>query len=131
ARYADMVITTVGELAAQLAITSARPVIAVPGGSRKPLQGKRVLLAWKNTRETIRAATAALPLMTAEGCQVAIVSVEQGRERRREAARVSAGQFADYLSRHDIQAEVEQVDNHMDNVAKTILGEANKRNADL
>lgn len=88
ARYSDAVVMsqanveyppnspgTDPDLPAKVAMASARPVICVPFQGHPKTIGRRILIAWDDSREASRAVTAALPfLRTARmhqysGCQ--------------------------------------------------------------
>jgi nucleotide-binding universal stress UspA family protein len=74
ARYADLVIAgQVREhsraagpgaiMPAELAIVSGRPVIVAPDTTFRPMVGENLLIAWKPTREAVRAIAEAMPLL--------------------------------------------------------------------
>lgn len=83
AMYADLVVMRGGpavhgelpaDFAATVAIESGRPVLVLP--TQPPSEiGSRVLLAWKPTREAMRAVAAALPWLQ-QAAQVHIVTAE-------------------------------------------------------
>lgn len=56
-----------------VALDSGRPVLSVPYAGRFEDVGRRVLIAWKPTRESARAVAAALPLLQ-EGAEVHVAS---------------------------------------------------------
>jgi nucleotide-binding universal stress UspA family protein len=77
-------------------LAAGRPVLFVPGHI-DVLEAKRVVVAWKDSREARRAIRDALPfLRSAE--RVEIVEVNEQRPRMRGAA----DDVADYLSRHRV-----------------------------
>lgn len=78
-------------------IGSGRPAIVVPHIARSPLKLDRVLVAWKPTRESARAVTAALPLLQ-QAASVTVVSFDEGDEPAAEAGIVG------YLHQHGVQA---------------------------
>jgi nucleotide-binding universal stress UspA family protein len=51
------------DFAESVVIASGRPAVVVPHDSSEPATGHRVVVAWKATREAMRAVTAALPLL--------------------------------------------------------------------
>ena len=113
--------------AAELAITSGRPVLVAPPGA-PPLAGRQVLLAWKDTREARRALSDALPFFEqAERVVVAAVSPKnQAGQAHIEVADVAAA-----LKRRGVAAEARVVeDAHPDGGAQ-LLSEASLAGADL
>lgn len=112
--------------AAELAITSGRPVLVAPPGA-PPLRGKQVLLAWKDTREARRALSDAIPFFEqAERVVVAAVcpQAEAGR------AHIEVADVAAALKRRGINAEAKVVEHaHADGFQ--ILRQASLEGADL
>lgn len=114
ARSADLVIT--GALSddlfdaswrmdtGDLIMRAGRPVIVVPASaSAGPPKSDRVLLAWKDTRETRRAAADALPLLKMAS-HVKVVEIARADEVT--AARMRLQDVVDWLARHDVIAEL-------------------------
>jgi len=66
-------------------ITSGKPILLLPPGPSPVLEGT-VAVAWKDTPETARAITAALPLLR-RADRVLIMTVDEGSDRQSEAAR--------------------------------------------
>lgn len=130
ARYADAVVLPQGELAARLAITAPRPVIAVPDAALSGAAGRRVLLAWNATREATRAATAALPVMVLAD-QVSVLAVDAQGGLWREHGEEPGVDIALYLARHGVEARVCQVDSDPEGIAGTLITEALEMDADL
>jgi nucleotide-binding universal stress UspA family protein len=62
--------------AADLSLASGGPVLVVPNGYAAPQIGKRVLVAWKGTRESARALHDAWPLIAESEVHVVIVARE-------------------------------------------------------
>lgn len=89
-RYFDVVVLSRpredaqgGELTVQettdLMIGLGRPVLLVPPSWRHEPRGRRVLLAWSGTRESVRALGDAMPLLERAGrVDVCLVNVDQG-----------------------------------------------------
>ena len=91
--------------AGALVLRAGRPVLAVPPGIQS-LAAKRVVIAWKDTREARRAVQDALPFLL-EAKEVLIVEVtERGRE---EDSMHRLKDVARYLSRHGVTALAEWV----------------------
>ncbi|MGN8157568.1 universal stress protein [Salinisphaera sp. RV14] len=130
ARYADALVMSGGDLAARLAIVSSRPVIAVPEADRDRPLGQRIMLAWNASRESTRAATAALPLM-ARAEQVCVLVIDPDGSAHRRLGDNPGADIALYLARHGIEAEVRLADSDSVGVADTLLTEAIEMNADL
>lgn len=78
-------------------IDSGRPAIVVPHIARSPLKLDRVLVAWKPTRESARAVTAALPLLQ-QATTVTVVGFDEGDEP------TSGDAILGHLHRHGVQA---------------------------
>ena len=78
-------------------IDSGRAAIVVPHIARAPLKLERMLVAWKPTRESARAVTAALPLLQ-QAASVTVVSFDEGDEPAAEAG------ILGYLRQHGVQA---------------------------
>lgn len=111
ARSADLFITGVtsssllsatppvstGDLIMQL----GRPVLIVPSAA-KTLHFERVIVAWKDTRETRRAALDALPLLQ-KAAHVTVVSI--AAEQDLPAIRDQLDDVAGWLKRHGVRAE--------------------------
>jgi nucleotide-binding universal stress UspA family protein len=111
ARCADLIVTGVGTASmltaarradtGDLVMQAGRPVLVVPAAARG-LQLRRVVLAWKDTREARRAASDALPLLE-RAAQVTIVEVAAADEL--EAVRARLADVAGWLRRHGVAAE--------------------------
>ncbi len=85
--------------AAQLALASGGPVLVVPDGGFGPTIGKRVLVAWKGSRESARALRDAWPVIAgAESAHVLIVPPhgETGADPR----------LLQHFERHGCKAEI-------------------------
>ena len=112
--------------AAELAITSGRPVLVAPP-TAPPLQARQILLAWKDTREARRALSDAMPFLEqAERVVVAAVCPE------RDAAqvRVEVDDVAAALRRRGVTAEG-KVTPHAHADGFQILQQARLEGADL
>ena len=58
-------------------IASGRPAIVLPHIATTPAKLERVLIAWKPTRESARAVTAALPILQ-QARKVTVASFDEG-----------------------------------------------------
>ena len=111
ARCADLVITGVstGDLVdasravntGALVMQVGRPVLVVPAAVTE-LKLERVLVGWKDTRETRRAVSDALPLL-AQAAHVSVVEI--ATEEDMTEARARLADVASWLLRHGIDAE--------------------------
>ena len=112
--------------AGELALTSGRPVLAVPSHGR-PLIGKQVLVAWKDTREARRALADAMPFLeAAEMVHVVAVCAELDAEQ----ATIQVDDVAAALVRRGAKAQGKVVaDAHADGME--ILRQAALVDADL
>lgn len=107
---------------------SGRPCLFVPPGLAAPQRHARILVAWKDTRESAAAIAAALPLLQrADEVRLALIEEHGASEERREAPDEDIGR---YLSRHGVSADVHLVDGWTD-VSGAILNEAARMGADL
>lgn len=79
-------------------IDSGRPAIVVPHITRAVPRLGRVLVAWKATRESARAVTAALPVLL-QASQVTVVSFDEG-----DSAADGEPGIVGYLRQHGVQA---------------------------
>jgi nucleotide-binding universal stress UspA family protein len=96
-RYAD---------AGALILRAGRPVLVVPPRTRS-LAGRRVAIAWKDTREARRAVTDALPFLHAASEVVLLEVCEQ--DDQQQAAQRRLRDVSAYLSRHRILTVAERV----------------------
>jgi|SRR5476651_1200005 nucleotide-binding universal stress UspA family protein len=83
-----------------LVLQAGRPVLIVPGTIDKLVLG-HVIVAWKDTRETRRAALDALPLLK---MAARVTVVEVAAEGDLESARLHLEDVVVWLKRHDIAA---------------------------
>lgn len=98
-RYADP---------AELALTAGRPVLVVPT-SGEPLDGRRVVLAWKDTREARRAMSDAMPFF--EKAEAVLV-LEVCGEADAADAKIRTDDVAEALRRHGVAAEARVAVHH-------------------
>lgn len=120
-------IATPANLAEEVAMAGERPVMIVPHiGAAKP-PGRIAMLCWNNSRESVRAATAALPLLSkAEQTIILIVDPKTGAEGDETGTGV-----AQWLSRHGVKATI-QLDSAADSdVGGVILSRAADHDVDL
>jgi nucleotide-binding universal stress UspA family protein len=84
-----------------LTMSLGRPVLLAPA-SVKSLNLDQVVVGWKDSRESRRAASSALPLLKKAGC-VSVVQV--AKEEDLSDARQHVAEVADWLQRHKVRAE--------------------------
>jgi nucleotide-binding universal stress UspA family protein len=109
--------------AGALLMAAGRPVLVAPPGVER-LAAKRVVVAWKDTREARRAVHDALPfLVRAEQVHVAVVSPGARHE--------GAADVAAYLSGHGVTAATHLLQEPETGAADEILRFAQRRDADL
>lgn len=85
-----------------LIMRSGRPVLIVPAAGTFPTVGKRVLVAWKNGRESTRAIHDALPILQ-QADQVTLLTVSSSEE----SSRSPWEEIQEHLRHHNIQAGTE------------------------
>lgn len=109
-----------------LALEAGRPVLVVPEGLRE-LEGRQIVLAWKDSREARRAMIDALPfLVRAE--EVLVLEVCAPDEER--DAKIRTDDVAAALARHGVKARAKVVA-HEPADAHQILRQASIMGADL
>lgn len=106
ARSADLLITGASETGAginagDLVMAAGRPVLTVPRDARK-LDVERIMIAWQDSREARRAATASLPLLRLAS---RVLVVEVVGEADIENARMRGRDVVRWLDRHGVAAE--------------------------
>jgi nucleotide-binding universal stress UspA family protein len=106
-----------------------RGVYVVPPG-RKPADAiRRILVAWRDTRETTRAVAEAMPLIeTAARTSVVLVDPDTGAP---DARREPEMDIARHLGRHGAKVEVHMIDRNGRPVGDVILEQARRLSADL
>ena len=138
ARSADLVVVgqaepdsqpmaTPANLAEEVAMAGERPVLIVPhiGVARPP--GRTVMLCWNNSREAVRAATAALPLIKkAERTIVLVIDPKPATE-----GEAPAGGIAPWLARHGAKVTVQPDTAADSDVGDVILSRAADHDVDL
>lgn len=115
-------------LAVALMLKAGRPVMFVPAGVPPQLPPKRVVLAWKPTREAARAVHDAMPLLkAAERVDVAMVDLEEGA-----LGDLSNGELLlAHLRRHEVRAEAVQLDSKGVSIGAALQGYAELSGAQL
>jgi nucleotide-binding universal stress UspA family protein len=138
AYYADLVVIARPESAGQsagppglaesLVLSSGRPIIMFPPRGTVS-QVRRILVAWNATRESIRAAADALPLLvSAKAVQVLVVDHERNRAGH---GQEPGADIARHLARHGAQVEVRRLSPGGEEVGHLLLSQAAAFSADL
>jgi nucleotide-binding universal stress UspA family protein len=109
AAYADLTIVEQSEtdqIAETVLMGSGRPVLIVPYVGNFTSVGRRVVIAWKRSREAARAVNDALPILKqADDIKVLTIGPPAGRDDDKK----SAMRLTDHLARHGVKASVEQL----------------------
>jgi len=138
AYYADLVVIarpeSAGEMAAppglaeSLVLSSGRPIIVFPPRGTVS-EVRRILVAWSATRESIRAAADALPLLArAKAVEVLVVDHERNRAGH---GQEPGADIARHLARHGAKVEVRRLSSGGKEVGRLLLSEAAAFRADL
>jgi len=110
--------------AGSLVLNAGRPVLFAQSGAER-LTAHRILVAWKDTRESRRAVVDALPFL-AQATEVLVATVDADGD---SAATAGLSDVGTFLSRHGIKARTELV--REASAHKAIAGLALSMNADL
>jgi len=140
ARYADLAVigqpsrdepnaAFVTELANQVVLSCGRPVLFVPYVGEYNTVGERVMIAWKDSRESARAVADALPLLK-DAKKVFAVAITPDEEENLHD--VSADRLvAAFLRRHQVEATVRRIAVADINAGELLLSQAADFSADL
>ncbi len=93
-----------GDLVHGMLMGAGRPILVVPHFGEFPTIGQKVLIAWKETRESARAVCDALPFLKLAR-KVVVMSISSANDNSVKESQSDAG-IAAYLARHDIEAQV-------------------------
>jgi len=138
ARYADIAVLgqadpehplfdTLANLPERVMLASGRPVIIVPHTDRRDTIGKRILIAWNESREAARAVADAMPLLEhAEAVTVLTVAPE-----REDRFHEPAHHLAQQLAQHGIRAETSKLTASDIEAGDLILSRADDLGCDL
>jgi nucleotide-binding universal stress UspA family protein len=136
--YADLVLIARPEsgsqtggppgLAESLILSSGRPIILFPPNS-KVSRVRRILVAWKASRESIRAVADALPLIVrAETVEVLVADPERDPTRH---GQEPGADVARHLALHGAKVEVQRLSSGGEDVGQVVLARAAAFRADL
>lgn len=138
AYYADLVVIARPEsetpqagasgLAESLVLSSGRPILLFPPDS-KVSQIRRVVVAWNTTREAVRAAADAVPLLAlAEAVEVLVIDHERHKANH---GQEPGADIARHLARHGAKVEVRRLSSDGKDVGQLMLSQAASFRADL
>ncbi len=112
-----------------LLIESGRPVMVVPQGCKVPMLPRRIVVAWKPTREAARAVHDAMPfLCRAESVDVVVVNPIGGDRGHGEQP---GADIATHLARHGVKVNVVVLKTDRDDISSALLGHADDMDAQL
>lgn len=104
------------------------PVLVLPGKQRDAEFGKRVVLAWNQSNESLHAARAALPILkAASAVNITIIDPPTHGPERSDPG----GMLSQLLSRHGIHAEVSVLARTLPKTSEVLSRHARDVNADL
>jgi nucleotide-binding universal stress UspA family protein len=141
ARYSDLVVLGqpprdepicefANDIAGAVVTASGRPVLFVPYAGDFRSLGKRVMIAWKDSRESSRAVDDALPLLKdAEKVFAVAITPEDTDTSPRD--RFTDAQLAAFLRRHDVAASVTRIAAPDIDAGELLLSHAADIGADL
>jgi nucleotide-binding universal stress UspA family protein len=109
-------------------LTAGRPVLVVPPGLTR-MEGKRVTVAWKDTRESRRALRDALPFLRKAGQTVVTEICESGSEVADSQRRLR--DVVQYLSRQGVLCVADRVRPTEGTAAETLLRFVSDESSDL
>ncbi len=114
------------ELEDLVLLGAARPILLIPYIGAPAVIGKRVLVAWNNSRESVRAVNDAMPLLQqADKVTVLAVNPPAG------SGDIPTADICKHLARHGVKAEASQTVAKDIEVADVLLSRASDDNIDL
>ena len=140
ARYADLAVVGqpkpgapeagfVARLASAVVMESGRPTLVVPHIGIARTMGERILIAWKESRESARAVADALPLLK-DAKEILAVAVMPGAEETVQEY-VSDKAVEGFLRRHGVEAAVKRMTAEDVGAGEYLLSRAADFGADL
>jgi len=136
-RYADLVVlgqydpeavpATSSDLVERVAMATERPALIVPYIGATKMPGGNVMVCWNGSRESVRAVTAALPILKA-ALKVTLLMIDP--QKTPQASQPGA-EIAQWLSRHGVQAVLQHDSADGSDVGGVILSRAADRDIDL
>lgn len=113
----------------RLLLEFGRPVLIIPNMGKFETIGTRVIIGWNATREALRAAFDAVPLMS--GAKEVELLWANARDERDIAGDLPGAELAAVLARHDIKVTAQSISAPELAPADALLNEAADKNADL
>ena len=113
-----------GDFAAAVVLDSGRPALVLPHVLLEPALPRRVLVAWKPTRESARAVSAALPLLQ-QADSVQVLAFDEGEGLR------EAEPIVGFLASHGITATLQRETALEHELGAQLLSRAADAQADL
>jgi nucleotide-binding universal stress UspA family protein len=140
-RYADLTIIGKGNLdeplkypnpflAADVVMESGRPVLVIPNEGHFDGVGRRMMVCWNASRESVRAVNDALPLLQ-KADKVTILAVNPQQSGSGDHGEIPCADIALHLARHGVNAEAASVTTEIDDVGEIILSRAFDLDVDL
>lgn len=135
--YADLVVMGLGSMTASganapsvvwenIALGAGRPVLAIPAGFSGEAVGRRIVVAWRPTRESTRALHDAMPfLVRADAVRLMTLNAQTP------VGRFVGADIGTHLARHGVKAEVISGESPDASVGPTLLDQAKDFGADL
>ncbi len=109
----------------ELALHSGLPVMILPREKNIEKIGKRIMVAWKDTRETVRAVRDNMSLLIGAD-KVFVLTVAPDAHDA-----LSLQEVATYLQRHGVNVDTQHIANYEDTVGQAILDSANSCDVDM
>jgi nucleotide-binding universal stress UspA family protein len=109
----------------KLALLTGLPVLVIPRKTNVESIGKRIMVAWKDTRETVRAVRDNMSLLV-DAEKVIVLTIAPDTHDA-----LSLHEVANYLERHGVIVDTQTISNYEDSVGQTILDAANSCEVDL
>jgi nucleotide-binding universal stress UspA family protein len=112
-----------------LLIDSGRPVLVVPPRCKAPMPARKIVAAWRPTRECARAFHDALPLLAAaESVELLVVDPVGGERGHGEQP---GADIAAHLSRHGVKVNVQVRQSHDNRIASVLLDHVKETHAHM
>jgi nucleotide-binding universal stress UspA family protein len=119
------------DFAQSVVIASGRPALVVPFAGSFEQVGRRVLVAWKATRESARAVTGALPVLQAAARVDLVMWSEAGLEPDADRRDAKLPGIESYLRSHGVQPVMHREGEAPREIGEVLLSRAADLDADL
>jgi nucleotide-binding universal stress UspA family protein len=104
------------------------PVMICPDNGKVPTTPERVVVAWNESNESLRAARASLPILkAASAVHVVVIDPPAHGPNRSDPG----GMLSQFLARHGVKAEIDVLSKTMPRVSDVLMRHAADVNADL